>query len=74
MTEEQLAGIFNSGRADDPLARYAMDIIFGEASLEEIIRALKKLGISFEQASRMYELQKQRNPYSRGDKYEWFFG
>lgn len=73
-TEDQMTAFFIRHQLDTPLNRYAADVIFQEASLEEILRALKKNRIPFENARQLFSAYKKLNPEPCQEKYEWLFG
>jgi hypothetical protein len=62
----------------NPVERYAVDVMFTEASLQEIVDFLKSNRIPFGQAARLYAihkaLKKDRKGSGISDKYEWLFG
>ena len=76
--EEQIAGHFYKKEELDPVERYAVSIIFSEASLQEILLFLRKHHIPFSNAKALYRTFAQSKlvpkTKERGDKYEWFLG
>lgn len=78
LSEEQIAGIFYKKGELDPIERYAVSIIFNEATLQEILMFLRKHHIPFSNAKALYRRFAQSKLASkskeRGDKYEWFLG
>lgn len=54
--------------------RYAADVVFTEASLQEIVDFLKANDIPFQNAARLYAVHKRGKIKTKLDKYDWFFG
>ncbi|MCP4111216.1 MAG: hypothetical protein GY749_37770 [Desulfobacteraceae bacterium] len=74
LTEKQVAKIFRYPHMADPMNQYVADVIFQEASLEEIVRFLKKNNIPFDKARRFFSIYKESGQGVYKEKYEWFFG
>ena len=76
--EEQIVGLFYKQRQLDPVERYAVSIIFTEATLQEILLFLRRHHMPFSKAKALYRsfTQSRLAPETRerGDKYEWFLG
>lgn len=75
--EAQVAALFYKHEPLDPLERYAVSIIFSEATLQEIFLFLRKHAIPFANARALYRSfsHRERGPTikERSNKYEWFF-
>lgn len=56
------------------IERYAADVVFTEASLQEIVDFLKANDIPFQNAARLYAAHKRGKTTTTPDKYDWFFG
>ena len=76
--EEQIVGLFYKKGELDPVERYAVSIIFTEATLQEILIFLRKHHIPFSNAKALYRVFSHSRlapkTKERGDKYEWFLG
>jgi hypothetical protein len=76
--EEQIVGLFYKTGELDPVERYAVSVIFTEATLQEILMFLRKHHIPFSNAKALYRLfchsRLAPKTKERGDKYEWFLG
>ncbi len=70
---DAVKALFSKSRLN-PGERYAVDVIFSEASLQEIVDFLKSNRIPFRQTARLYALHKGRKGSGILDKYEWLFG
>ncbi len=76
LTEDDLAALFHKEpQSLNQVERYAVSIIFSEASLQAIHNFMLKHNIPREDAGRLYRLQCEIDPdrRNREDKYEWFF-
>ncbi len=73
LTEDQLKALLEGDVLDTPLKRYAAGVMFQEASLDEIVRFLKRWQIPFEKARRLYRIWKNQNTGACDAKYEWLF-
>jgi hypothetical protein len=78
LEEEQIVGLFYKNGELYPVERYAISIMFSEATLQEILLFLRKHHIPFSNAKSLYRAftQSRLAPKARerGDKYEWFLG
>lgn len=75
LTEDDLIGLFHKEFLT-PVEKYAVSIIFSEASLQAIYNFMVKHNISKDAAGRLYRLHCRLEPEreNREDKYAWFFG
>ncbi len=74
LTEKQIVEIFRYPHMKDPMNQYVADVIFQEASLEEIVRFLKKNNIPFDKVKGFFSSYKESMQGVCKEKYEWFFG
>jgi hypothetical protein len=78
LAEEQIVELFYKTEELDPLERYAVSVMFSEASLQEIHLFLRKHNIPFSKARALYQIacRSRLTPdIKKGeDKYEWLLG
>jgi hypothetical protein len=76
--EEQIVRLFYKTDELDPTERYAVSIMFSEATLQEILLFLRKHNIPFSKAMALYQIACQSrvvpNTKKGADKYEWLLG
>ncbi len=58
----------------NPVERYAVDVIFSEAPLQEIVDFLRANCIPFGRAARLYAIHKAQKGAGTSDKHDWLFG
>lgn len=73
LSREEVKALFLQSDPD-PIQRYAIDIMFSEAMLQEIVDFLMEDRIPMDQAKRLYARYRLHHPTRKSDKYEWFFG
>jgi hypothetical protein len=76
--EDQIVRLFYKTIDLDPVERYAVSIMFSEATLQEILLFLRKHNIPFSKARALYKIACQltlvQNIKKGRDKYEWLLG
>jgi hypothetical protein len=76
--EDQIVRLFYKTEELDPIERYAVSIMFSEATLQEILLFLRKHNIPFSKAKALYQIACRSrltpNIKKGEDKYEWLLG